>query len=279
MKKPWVLALAAGVIVLLVAFALPLWRMVSGGGGAAAGAAEGASGLPWQVRALQGADAGRAEVFGLVPGRDSLADAEALMQGRPQDRLQGRPQDRPQDRLQVALVARLGEVGVLEALVEPYVAGFVAGRLVLAFEADAAQRARWRDQAGGSQAMEGGVRRFTLRPADHAQARGARLVGLSFLPTLRLSEADVRQRFGPPAELLAQPGGSQALLYPALGLVASVAEGQRGVLQYVAPMDFATRLRAPLVAAAAPEPAPPPTPPTPPDAPAVPAVPAPPVKL
>lgn len=253
MKKPWVLALAAGVIVLLVAFALPLWRMATVGGGAAAGAAGSASGLPWQVRALQGADAGRTEVFGLVPGRDSLADAEALLQ----------------DRLQVALVARLGEVGVLEALVEPYVAGFVAGRLVLAFEADAAQRARWRDQVAGSQAMEGGVRRFTLRPADHAQARGARLVGLSFLPTVRLSEADVRQRFGPPAELLAQPGGSQALLYPALGLVATVAEGQRGVLQYVAPMDFATRLRAPLVAAAAPAPV---------TAPAAPAMPAPPVK-
>lgn len=261
MKKPWVLALAAGVIVLLLAFALPLWRMATVGGGDAAGAPGAASGLPWQVTLLQAADAGRAEVFGLVPGRDTLADAEALLQ----------------DRLQVALVARLGEVGVLEALVEPYVAGFVAGRLVLAFEADAAQRARWRDQAGGSQPMEGGVRRFTLRSADHVEARRARLVGLSFLPTVRLSEADVRQRFGPPAEVLAQPGGSQALLYPALGLVATVAEGQRGVLQYVAPMDFALRLRAPLLAVAPPAaPAPPASTATPPATP--PATPAPPVK-
>lgn len=239
MKKPWVLALAAGVIVLLLALALPLWRMATSGGSDADGYASAATGLPWQVAVLQGADTGRAEVFGLVPGRDTLADAEALLQ----------------DRLQVALVARLGEVGVLEALVEPHVAGFVAGRLVLAFEADAAQLTRWRDGAGGSQAMEGGVRRFTLRAADHDQARRSRLVGLSFLPTVRLSEADVRQRFGPPAELLAQPGGPQALLYPAIGLVATVADGQRGVLQYVAPMDFAARLRAPLVGAAASAPA------------------------
>lgn len=231
MKKPWVLALAAGVIVLLLALALPLWRMATGGDDAAAQPR--ATGLPWQVTLLQGADAGRSEVFGLVPGRDTLANAEALLQ----------------DRLQVALVARLGEVGVLEALVDPYVAGFVAGRLVLAFDADAAPLARWRDQAVGSQPMDGGVRRFTLRAADHDQARQARLVGLSFLPTVRLSEADVRQRFGPPAEVLVQPGGSQALLYPDRGLVATVAEGQRGVLQYVAPMDFAQRLRAPLTAA------------------------------
>lgn len=233
MKKPWMLALAAGVIVLLLALALPLWRMATGAADAG-GAAAAATGLPWQVTLLQGADVGRSEVFGLVPGRDTLADAETLLQ----------------DRLQVALVARLGEVGVLEALVEPYVAGFVAGRLVLAFEADAGQLARWRDRAGGSQPMAGGVRRFTLRAVDHGEARRTRLVGLSFLPTVRLSEADVRQRFGPPAEVLVQPGGSQALLYPALGLVATVADGQRGVLQYVTPADFAQRLRAPLTAAA-----------------------------
>ena len=233
MRKPWVLALVAGLIVLLVAMALPLWRMATVGGGGSATEPV-STGLPWQVNLLQGADAGRTEVFGLVPGLDTLANAEALLQ----------------DRLQVALVARLGEVGVLEALVDPYVAGFVAGRLVLAFDADASQLARWRDQAVGSQPMDGGVRRFTLRAADHDEARRVRLVGLSFIPGVRLSEADVRQRFGEPAELLAQAGGGQALLYPDRGLVVTVAEGQRGVLQYVAPADFVPRLRAPLVAAA-----------------------------
>jgi hypothetical protein len=233
MNNPWVLALLAGLIVLLAAFALPLLRMATGGGGA--DPASTASGLPWQVTILQGADVGHAQVFGLVPGRDTLAEAEA----------------RFGEALQVALVARLGETGVLEALVEPFAAGFVAGRLVLAFEADAAQRGRWRDQAGGSQPMDGGVRRFNLRAADRAEARSARLVGLSFIPSVRLSEADVRQRFGAPAEVLAQPGGGQVLLYPDRGLSITVADGQRGVLQYVAPVEFATRLRAPLVAAAA----------------------------
>lgn len=234
MKKPWVLALIAGLIVLLAAFALPLLRMAGVGAGAALPAA--ASGLPWQVTILQGADQGRAQVFGLVPGRDTLAEAEA----------------RFGDALQVALVARLGETGTLEALVEPFAAGFVAGRLVLAFEADAERLGRWRDQAGGSQPMEGGVRRFILNAAAREEARRARLVGLSFVPSVRLSEADVRQRFGAPAEVLAQPGGGQVLLYPAQGLSIAVAEGQRGVLQYVAPVDFAARLRAPLVAAQAP---------------------------
>jgi hypothetical protein len=231
MQKPWVLALAAGVIVLLVALALPLLRMGGGtGGGLAGDEAAAGTGLPWQVSRLS---EGRSQVFGLEPGRDTLAQVQA----------------RVGDALQVALVARLGEVGALEALADPFAAGFVAGRLVLAFEASPAQLQAWREGATGSEPMDGGVRRFKLRAEHRAQAAQARLTGLSFIPSLRLTEDDVRQRFGAPAETLAQPGGAVSLLYPELGLSVSVAPGQRGVLQYVAPRDFATRLRAPLVAA------------------------------
>ena len=226
MRKPWVMALAAGVMVLLVAFALPLMRMGSPENALADGAA--ADGLPWQVARLP---EGRSRVFGLEPGRQTLAEVQARLG----------------DGMQVALVARLGDDAALEALVDPYAAGFVSGRLVLAFDAPAARRQAWRDQATGSEPMEGGVRRFRLRAVDLAEARRSRLVGISFVPTVRLTEADVRQRFGAPAETLAQPG-ALVLLYPELGLSITVAAGQRGVLQYVAPADFAGRLRAPLAA-------------------------------
>lgn len=229
MKKPWVLALGAGVIVLLVALALPLLRM-GGVGPWTDDESMARTGLPWQVTRLPD---GRAQVFGLEPGRDTLAQAQARLG----------------DGLQVALVARLGEPGALEALADPFTAGFVSGRLVLAFEVPAAQLLAWREGALDSEPMDGGVRRFRLKPEHRAQAAQARLAGFSFLPSVRLSEDDVRQRFGTPAETLAQPGGGQALLYPELGLGITVAPGQRGVLQYVAPRDFGTRLRAPLVAA------------------------------
>ncbi len=241
MNKPWVLALMAGVAVLLVAFLLPLMHMsgvqgVTGGSGmpgvSTPGGSAPAQGLPWQVTRL--AD-GHAQVFGLVPGQDSLADAQAKLG----------------DVMQVALVAKLGESAALEALVDPFGAGFVSGRLVLAFDVPAEALQRWRARAGSSEAMDGGLRRFKLNPADRDEAGRMRLVGLSFLPSVRLSADDVRQRFGAPAEVLVQPGGVSALLYPALGLSATVADGQRGVLQYVAPAAFEARLRAPLAALAA----------------------------
>ncbi|MDT7836325.1 hypothetical protein [Aquabacterium sp. OR-4] len=244
MKHPVVIACGLGLLVLLVAAALPLLHMrdhgaappagagsrTGSGGGAGAGPAPGDAGLPWQVRVL--AD-GSAQVFGLHLGRDTLAEAEA----------------RFGDHLQVALVARLGEVGALEALVDPMQAGFVSGRLVLAFEVPAATLQRWRAQVGSSSAMEGGVRRFKLDAADRQAARSAPLVGLSFVPALRLGEADLRERFGPPARVLGETGGAPMLLYPERGLAASVRAGERGVLQYVAPRDFAARLLAPLEAA------------------------------
>ncbi len=226
MKHPILLALGAGLLVLLVAFAAPLWQMMRGPGSAGAAAPQAAQGLPWQVQALPD---GLSQVFGLAPGRDSLAQAQA----------------RVGDGLQVALVARLGEVGALEALAEPYTAGFVSGRLVLAFDAPADALARWRAQAPRSEAMNDGVRRFALRPADLDEARSARLVGLSFVPSVRLSAADVRQRFGAPAEQRALDGGAVLLLYPAIGLSASVGPASRSVLQYVAPRDFEARLRPP----------------------------------
>lgn len=228
MKHPIMLALGAGLLVLMAAFAAPLWQLLRGPSGAAPGAVPAAAqGLPWQVQALPD---GLSQVFGLVPGRDRLAQAQA----------------RVGDGLQVALIARLGEVGTLEALADPFVAGFVSGRLVLALEAPAEALARWRSQASHSEAMSDGVRRFALRPADLVEARLAPLVGISFVPAVRLSEADLRQRFGPPAEQRALGGGAAVLLYPDVGLSASVGLASRSVLQYVAPRDFETRLRAPL---------------------------------
>ncbi len=267
MKHPILLALGAGLLVLLLALGLVLLRLFSAplSQPASGAALRAEQRLPWQAQAR--AD-GSLHVLGLVLGQDRLADAQA----------------RIGDGLQVALVARLGEVGRLEALAEPFAAGFVSGRLVLAFDVAPATLQRWRARATGSAPMDGGVRRFALHAADRDEAQRAALVGLSFVPALRLTEADVRQRFGAPlaegaldaagfaggavgagvagvagvADAAGVAGGAseagnasaetgaKVLLYPAIGLAASVGPGRRGVLQFVAPAEFEARLRAPL---------------------------------
>jgi hypothetical protein len=218
MRHPIWWALGAGAVVLVAAFAQPVWWLLQGGHATAVSAGDAA--LPWQVQVLAN---GSSRALGLHLGADTLGDARLRLG----------------DGLQVAVVARLDEAGALEALAEPFAAGFVSGRLVLAFDAPPAALRRWRANASGSSPMDGGARRFALRAADLAEAASAPLVGLSLVPAVRLTEADVRQRFGPPAATQPLDGGALLLRYPALGVAVTVAPGQRGLIQYVAPRDGA----------------------------------------
>lgn len=199
-----------------------------------------ANGLPWQVTPQ--AD-GSSEVFGLHLGQATLGDVMAH---------QG-------DDLHVGLIVPHGGTPALEAFVESMRAGFVTGRLVAAFEADAGWLQRARERAPKFEVGEGGrSRRYTLAADDLAQARGARLTALAYLPAVKLDAEMVRQRFGAPAEELRGSAGEAQWLYPERGIAVALppADGEasrdRAVIQYVAPRDFQARLRAPLQAASAP---------------------------
>ncbi|OYT86575.1 MAG: hypothetical protein CFE46_17315 [Burkholderiales bacterium PBB6] len=198
--------------------------------------AEMAVDLPWQV--LPQAD-GSSRVFGLQVGRSSLADVE----------------QRLGDELRTGLIAPHGQPPALESFVDGFRAGFVTGRLVLAFEADADWLAQARERSPRQDVGEGGrSRRYALAADDLPAARQRRLVGVVFLPSARLDEATLVQRFGTPSRRLATADGVVQLLYPEKGVAVAVppAEGPearaRAVIQYSAPADFERRLLAPLLA-------------------------------
>lgn len=222
------LALAAGLAVVVIAFVPSLWLLWSRD--ADAPAVPAADALPWHVEWV---DAGATRVFGLTLGRSPLADA------LPRD---AEPQ--------VALVGRGDEVGALEALVDPFAAGFVSGRLVVAADADAALRRAWRERSTQRDAGGDGAWRHRLAPADLAQALRSPVAGLTFIPSAQLDAATLRQRFGEPDERVRTGERLEHWLYPARGLAITLDAQGREVLQYVAPPQFETRLRAPLLGAA-----------------------------
>lgn len=230
---PWAWAVLAGVLSLLAAFAPTLWHMLT----APPGRPPADTTEPWRIAV--GAD-GRSRALGLQLGSDTLGTLQARLG----------------EALQPALVARRGEAGALEALVDPFSAGFVSGRLVLAFDAPPEALARWRDGAAKSDVAETGARRYTLSAAALQEAASAPLAGASFLPALALGEAELTQRFGAPAAVHAasaaegEQAGVQTWLYPERGLAIALQPGRKAVLQYVAPADFERRLRAPLEGAA-----------------------------
>jgi hypothetical protein len=224
-KSPLAIALTAAAGVLAVAFALPLFHMLRGVAPAPA------DGLPWQVQ--RHGDA--IEIFGLrLPG-SALSDAQ-LRWG---------------DGLQLAVVSERGQPGALEAYVDRLEVGGVGGRLVLATGLSAAAVIRLRDNAVRSDALGATALRYALRSQDRPEALRSAITGLSFIPTAKLETAVLEQRFGVPVERLRLGGTQTHWMYPALGLAIAMHSQGNDLLQYVAPAEFESRLRAPLLAAGA----------------------------
>ena len=175
--------------------------------------------LPWQIELLPN---GASRVFGLTLGNDLLDDARARF-GPTADIAIVAPRDRPP---------------LLEAHYESVNAGFITGRLILTAELDDHSLRAMRERALREDYMESVTRRITLHPEDLARARSAPIRVLTFIPSARLDEATIHQRFGLPEARVVRDGGVIHLQYPALGL--DVALGGRGqaVLQYVAPGHF-----------------------------------------
>ena len=228
--------LTGTLLFLVIALTGPaLWQMLHPGPVGDGAATVATRDLPWQIETLED---GGTRVFGVRPGQDTIARIASTWPAETADMKVALVRD-PQGRL------------TLEAYLENVRAGFVQGRVVLTGQADDATLQRWESRASAREPQPSGSYRLTLRAEDEAQARGATLVALAFLPAARIDEAAATERFGAPAERIAGPDGMVNLLYPARGLSISLDPQGRGkpVLQYVAPRDFATRLRAPLLQA------------------------------
>ncbi len=227
-RSPLLLALLAGLLVLLLAFAPVAWQMLRPLP-ATPSVPAGAVPPPWQFEH----DAqGGVRALGLrLPGA-TLADAV----------------DRWGSDLRVALVETRNQPLALEAYTDRWSGGGVNGKLVLATDAPASALARWRQAALRHEAVHADSQRWALAEADRDEALRSGIVGLSFVPASRLDETTLTARFGAPDERRDDAEGQQHWLYPARGLAITwqPASG-RLVLQWVAPADFERRLRAPLV--------------------------------
>lgn len=233
-QRPSVISLGVVVAVLSGAVAWSFLSMKPAGQGNTD------TGLPWQVRAD---GTGSAEVFGLSLGRSTLADVQRRF---------------PED-LNIGLIVPNGQAPALEAYVESFKAGFVTGKLVLAFEADPTWAEQARARAPKNQVGEGGrSRRYSLAGDDVETARRSVLVAMAYLPSARLDEATLVQRFGDSPERHIGPAGETQLLYAVKGVAIAVppAQGEgaggRVVIQYTAPREFEARLRTPLLGASSP---------------------------
>ena len=208
--------LVAGALVILAIMVLPVvWVMVEDKGPDT----EAVAMLPWQIESLPD---GGSRVFGLTLGESLIGDARARF---------GPDVD-------IAIVAPRNRPALLEAYYESVNAGFITGKLILTADIDDDELSAMRERALKEAYMESVTRKVTLHPEDVQRARESPIRVITFIPSARLDEAVIRQRFGEPARRINRDDSLEHLQYPELGL--DIAIGRRGqtVMQYVAPRHF-----------------------------------------
>lgn len=225
-KSPFLIAVSAAVVGLLLACLLVFWKIVAPGDVDVDRAS--AHGAPWQVEVPA---AGHSVVMGLKLPGTSLRDVS----------------QRWGSDLKLALIVGNDGSLALEGYLETWEAGGVTGRLLLSFDVLAEEAAiqRWRDVLPGVPMASGG-RQHALTADAVAALASAGLAGVSFIPMAQLDAHVLTARFGHPAERVSTQGRLEHWLYPAQGLAVVLDSEGREVLQYVAPADFDRLLAAPL---------------------------------
>ncbi|HRD49284.1 MAG: hypothetical protein JNK95_15920 [Candidatus Competibacter sp.] len=219
--KRWKILLLAGLSVALSGFFLAIMRP-PGGQSSMPG-----QDLPWQ--ASIGQDGATLTVFGLTLGKSTVRDAVNKL-GR---------------RYELGLFQGRDGLLKLEAYFRDAVVGGLNTRLVLSAQLPEPILNAIQAHSGTGKPTADGSRRYPVVEADADLALGAVVTAITYLPVVKFDAELVRKRFGAPAEQIAAEDGSH-WLYPALGLDLLLGDNGEALLQYVPPLEFEQRLRAPL---------------------------------
>jgi hypothetical protein len=185
---------------------------------------------PWSISLDE---MGRNTVFGLTPGRSTLADARRVFSSH------------SAIAPELALIGQRNELPALEAFFDSVRLGPLTGRIIVTLLAPDAERLAMRARAIKSDHMDSAVIRSTLTANDAAHAEQMPITAIVFVPSARLDDTIIHNRFGAPSEKIADSSGLVHYLYPTQGLDIALSSRGKAQLQYVQPADFA-RLRAPL---------------------------------
>lgn len=183
--------------------------------------------LPWQV--VSSPDGATLTVFSLTLGQSTVRDAVNKL-GR---RYELGVFQNPEGRLS------------LEAYFRDTVVGGLNVQMVLAARLPEDLLSALRTHAGAGKPAADGSRRYPVAEADIEVGLGAIITAITYMPVVKFDAELVRKRFGEPSEKVAAKDGIH-WLYPTLGLDLLLSDQGQALLQYVPPVEFERRLRAPL---------------------------------
>lgn len=186
------------------------------------------SGFPWQVE--RQAD-GSTRVFSLVLGQSTLADAEQQFR----------------ETAEISMFVPKDGEPVVEAYFNELSIGGLKSKMVVAFDLDSDQLQAMYDGGARISTMGSGTRKVMLSSEHLLWARQLVISGLTYMPSIQLTQELIQHRFGEPELKINDPEGDAVhWLYPDKGIDIALSEQAKEVIQYVHPANF-DRIRVPLI--------------------------------
>lgn len=184
--------------------------------------------MPWQIELTPD---GGSRVLGVELGKTPLGEVEYNF---------GEPAE-------VSMFVPEQGAKVVEAYFDSVDLNGIRAKVVLVLQLDTEQLEAMYADGVRLANMGGGRRKVTLSDADLEKLKGFPAMSMTYIPRANLDEEIVLNRFGEPAERVAEPEGKTVhWLYPDKGLDVAIKAEEKEVLQYVRPDQF-DFIRAPLM--------------------------------
>jgi len=171
--------------------------------------------MPWETTIM--AD-GNIQVFGIHLGNTSFKQAQQLFKSYGK----------------TAIFNQEDHMPTIEAYFESINMGGLSAKIVLNLLVDGQQLETMLDNAMQSKLQPSGARRYELSSEDHARVLDSSIIAITYIPSVKLNEQMVLERFGAAAEVQ-QPTTQPGLTiwqYPNIALSVTFNTGEKTVLQY-----------------------------------------------
>ncbi|MEW6446011.1 MAG: hypothetical protein ACOZAQ_03830 [Pseudomonadota bacterium] len=177
--------------------------------------------LPWQIEILPD---GHSRVFGIVPGQTSLLEAKRALDKK----------------AEVKLFKSADGSLSLELFYGRVKLGFLDAYLITEVDASQEQLKPLLERGSNPEAQPSGAWKYDLSFPDIPTIQDLPVRSLTYIPAAVQFDAPMLEKhFGAPAERRTIDQGREYWLYPEKGLVIMLADGEKELLQYVAPSEFA----------------------------------------
>jgi len=171
--------------------------------------------MPWETTVM---DDGNVQVFGIHLGNTSFKQVQQLFKSYGK----------------TAIFNQEGYDPTIEAYFESVNMGGLSAKIVLNLLVNEQQIEAMLNSAMQSKLQPSGARRYELSNEDHARVLDSVISAITYIPSVKLNEQMVLERFGPASEV--QQSTSQTGLiiwqYSNIGLSVTFNTGEKTVLQY-----------------------------------------------